>query len=145
MPLVLQNISTKRSAVREYKARISIVGSSKAGKSSILYHFLKDKKILSKVAKTQHADYFTEPVQVDRTTNVRFDIQDWNAPAEKHLQVRSQHKRTQAFIIVVDISDDESFECAKKMLERAQEVYKDKLVMLVGTKYDTLKSKGDKR
>ncbi|CAA2985051.1 ras-related RABF2b [Olea europaea subsp. europaea] len=122
---------------KNINSKLVLLGDSGAGKSSLVLRFVKGQFIEFQES-TIGAAFFSQTVAVN-DTNVKFEIWDTAGQERYHSLAPMYYRGAAAAVIVYDISNQESFEQAKKWVRELQAQGNSNTVMaLAGNKADLL-------
>ncbi|VVC33252.1 Hypothetical protein CINCED_3A016058 [Cinara cedri] len=116
-----------------HRFKIVLLGESEVGKSSLVDRFVKNQ--FHEFPQNTIGAYFTKTVLINDLT-VQLEIWDTAGQERYHVLAPMYYRRTQAAIIVYDITDHVTFEKAKKWIKELQNQVPSTLTMLVGNKLD---------
>nr|GMD07384.1 ras-related protein RABF2a [Ipomoea batatas] len=122
---------------KNMNAKLVLLGDVGAGKSSLVLRFVKGQFIEFQES-TTGAAFFSQTVAVNDAT-VKFEIWDTAGQERYHSLAPMYYRGAAAAVIVYDITNQESFERAKKWVQELQAQGNQNMVMaLAGNKADLL-------
>ncbi|XP_031129395.1 ras-related protein RABF2b-like [Ipomoea triloba] len=122
---------------KNMNAKLVLLGDVGAGKSSLVLRFVKGQFIEFQES-TIGAAFFSQTVAVNDAT-VKFEIWDTAGQERYHSLAPMYYRGAAAAVIVYDITNQESFERAKKWVQELQAQGNQNMVMaLAGNKADLL-------
>ncbi|CAN8267482.1 unnamed protein product [Cochlearia groenlandica] len=123
---------------KNINAKLVLLGDVGAGKSSLVLRFVKDQFVEFQES-TIGAAFFSQTLAVNDATIVKFEIWDTAGQERYHSLAPMYYRGAAAAIIVFDITNQASFERAKKWVQELQAQGNPNLVMaLAGNKADLL-------
>ncbi|KAK4491518.1 hypothetical protein RD792_002269 [Penstemon davidsonii] len=127
---------------KNINAKLVLLGDVGAGKSSLVLRFVKGQFIEFQES-TIGAAFFSQTVAVN-DANVKFEIWDTAGQERYHSLAPMYYRGAAAAIIVFDITNQASFDRAKKWVQELQAQGNPNMVMaLAGNKSDLLDSRKD--
>jgi len=122
-------------ANKVFQFKLVLLGESAVGKSSLVLRFVKG-QFLEYQESTIGAAFLTQTVCLNDTT-VKFEIWDTAGQERYHSLAPMYYRGAQAAIVVYDITNNESFERAKKWIKELQRQGNPSIVIaLAGNKLD---------
>lgn len=119
----------------DYKLKITVLGESKVGKTSLICRYTKDEFALSYLS-TVGVDYQLKTIKVD---DKAVKLQIWDTAGQERFRTITKNffTSTNGFVVCYDITSKESFNCVTMWLnEIKKNASEDKQVVLIGTKVD---------
>ncbi|KAG6398143.1 hypothetical protein SASPL_139596 [Salvia splendens] len=130
------------SANKNINAKLVLLGDVGAGKSSLVLRFVKGQFVEFQES-TIGAAFFSQTVAVNEAT-VKFEIWDTAGQERYHSLAPMYYRGAAAAIIVYDITNQASFDRAKKWVQELQAQGNPNMVMaLAGNKADMLDGRAD--
>jgi len=124
--------------ITTYPLKISLIGDSSVGKTSLITKFCENKFDLENAVPTIGPSSQVKTIKVDTFSEAKLDIWD-TAGTEKFLSITQNHIRdSNGVILVFDLGNEESFKNLDKWMEKINDVVDMKKVeiILVGNKSD---------
>eukprot|EP01121_Diplochlamys_sp_Union-15-3_P017981 TRINITY_DN644_c0_g1_i1.p1 TRINITY_DN644_c0_g1~~TRINITY_DN644_c0_g1_i1.p1 ORF type:complete len:205 (-),score=26.85 TRINITY_DN644_c0_g1_i1:35-619(-) len=112
---------------------IALIGSSGVGKTSLYYRFL-DKKFEDGVATVTSGDFRIKEIPINGQS-ITIKLVD-TAGEEKYHSISHTVYRADAFVVVFDVSKQETFDLLQNWISNIEAYSKDKSFIIVGNKID---------
>ena len=125
----------------DYRAKVSLIGDERTGKTSLILRYLKN-KFTNEYITTLGADFVDKTYTHDNLEELQpgdeFTVTIWDMAGQAHFVdiAKIYCEGSAGIIIVFDQNDPDSFSTVPKWIKFTQEVSPDAVVMIVSNKAD---------
>ena len=121
-----------------YPLKITFIGNSGVGKSSIITRFCDNKFKEGNIIPTLSSFFVHKKIKIDPYTEIDFEIWDTAGQERFRSMSRSYLRESHGIFLVFDLGDKKSFEDLKYWMEeiKLSDTKKNCIKMLIGNKYD---------
>ena len=124
--------------IKKYPLKITMVGNSSVGKTSIINRYFENKFDLNSTEPTINAFFHCKNIKIDPFTEAQMQIWD-TAGQEKYRSLTKNYLlNANGILIVFDLSDEKSFNDLDSWIEEINNIIDEKkvVIILVGNKSD---------
>lgn len=128
----------------DYRAKVSLIGNERTGKTSLILRYLKD-TFTNEYITTLGADFIDKTYTHDDLDALEpgdeFIITTWDMAGQSHFKQIAEIycEGSAGMIIVFDVNDKESFQSVSEWVEFARKVAPEAVLLIVGNKTDLQK------
>ena len=124
--------------ITTYPLKITFIGNSGVGKSSIVTRFCDNKFKEGNVLPTTSSFFVNKKIKIDPYTEINFEIWDTAGQERFRSMSRSYLRESNGIFLVFDLTDQKSFEDLNYWMEeiKLSETKKNCIKILIGNKFD---------